>query len=116
MSTQGEIKHSVETVEYPTPAVQAKSEAKDHMHFSTSKLCFQPGVPLMSELPILLSRSDEPFKDEMATTTAHCLHYEVLVKILDQMDDHYFKVVAPIIDAEEANKALGIVSELRRRN
>ena len=61
-------------------------------NWSTQKLCFLPGVPLVQELPKLLSRRDDPYEDEegAAVACAHILQYENLMAVLNSMDREFF--------------------------
>ena len=64
------------------------------IQWSTRKLCFQPGMSLMSELPALLQRCDEPYEDEegAAVASAHWLQYENLMAILGKMDREFMLI------------------------
>ena len=61
-------------------------------NWSSKKLCFQPGMSLMSELPKLLQRSDDPYEDGEAAASVDCLRYETLMSILKMMDARFFEL------------------------
>ena len=70
------------------------SEVKILLTFATRKLCFQPGMSLVQELPKLLSRCDDPYEDEegAAVASAHWLQYENLIAILGRMDREFMLI------------------------
>ena len=59
--------------EYPSCKSHHEAEAKNKLHFSTEKLCFQPCLSFMPTISEVLRRSDEPFEDERAVSKPHCL-------------------------------------------
>ena len=62
--------------------------------WSSKKLCFQPGMSLMQELPKLLSRCDEPYEGDegAAVASARWLQYENLMAILGKMDREFMLI------------------------
>ena len=73
MSTQEVKNESVKNGEYPSRKSHQEAEAKPNKLFSTNKVCFQPGVPVLLEICKVVQRSDESFEDKGEMPQPHCL-------------------------------------------
>jgi hypothetical protein len=73
MSTTNQIKESEQKKEYPSPKNHQETEAKPKKLFSSNKICFQPGVPVMLTMEELLRRCDESFEYQGEIPQPHCL-------------------------------------------